>query len=399
MRNFWKNKIINKESDSKKNKKTKRIIRIILGVVGLFFIITATYRGYSLYNSLKETEFSNEFANNFEEVNTYRPYNSQEVFTVLAIYDWEIDDRLQVNAVSVIQVDKNAPEIRIISFHPDLYFRPYEYGNIVSSRHNNEIVKVKNLMTLGNLEVTPIPLTYTYYQMQELMAIKFDGYIFIDSTAEDTINDITQHSLPKEALQNSSDYANWAETMNNYWLESLRNVSLLRVLAVKGHLPLIKSNLTFEDWVFLIKDVNNIESDAVLNIKFEDAALIEVVDERGEIVDLLTEDAIDDVMVDFTGDIKVEREQCRVEVFNGSGVNGLGGRYGRWIDHLGVEVIRIGTAPGLQEKTVIYTTDKDEFDYTLNKIQKLWGEEIEIKQGRPDFLTTGDVIVVLGMDF
>jgi hypothetical protein len=44
-------------------------------------------------------------------------------------------------------------------------------------------------------------------------------------------------------------------------------------------------------------------------------------------------------------------------------------------------------------------TDRDEFRYTLDKIIGLWGNDLNIIEGRPDFITTGDIIVVLGLDF
>jgi len=92
------------------------------------------------------------------------------------------------------------------------------------------------------------------------------------------------------------------------------------------------------------------------------------------------------------------REQARIEILNGTSTAGFGARYERWIRHLGGDVIRVKNAPSTTEKSVIYVTDADEYGYTVGRIAGLW-EEVEIREGRPDFITTGDVIIVLGMDF
>lgn len=95
-------------------------------------------------------------------------------------------------------------------------------------------------------------------------------------------------------------------------------------------------------------------------------------------------------------DSRVGKEQARVEVFNGTNIQGFGTFRARWLKNIGVDVIRVGDATGEFPQTTIYATDKVLYQNTIDTIQRTFGEDITILQELPDFITTGDVIVVIG---
>jgi hypothetical protein len=401
---FWQNRIKSNRKESKKESSWNwgKLFKIILVAAVALGVFLGVKQVISIYREYKEFEFSHELSKEFEDKQVQQDnntYNNSDTFSILVLQDWEGGKRSKLNAVSIIQIDKNEPEARVISIHPDLHFKPYEYGNKLRSRHDGDLVRIADLMVIGDLQSSPIPLYYPYYQIEELMALDFDGYLYIDNVNINLITEVSGKHLPRQELEQSDGFEVWAEIVNNYWISVFSEIKLIRVIQNRQQLHMLETNMTLNEWYGFIRDFKEIESDNKRSITISEDYLLTTVDEKGDTVNLVTQAAIDETLLDFVGDSKVDREQARMEIFNGSGINGLGGRYGRWVKHLGIDVIRIGTAPGKQEKTVVYTTDKEEFKYTLEKLKGLWDGEVEIKEGRPEFMTTGDIILVIGMDF
>ncbi len=398
---FWKNK----RGLNKKGRKGTRkfpIGKFIRDGVYLFVALTIMFLIIwilSSYNDIRDLEFGDNFSEGFAADVLEAPYREKEIFTLFIICDWEDASRPQARAVTVMQIDRNAAEIKLISLHPDMYFRPYEYGELVANRHENSLVRIRDLMVVGELQSPPVPVAYSFYQIQELLALRFDGYLYIGKPQLEILDRLSSEELPEEALESSSSYEEWAGELNDYWLRVFNGISFIDVIKNKGHLSQLETSMDVQDFYFFLSDFKDIEQDSIHTVEINEDSIVEVINEQGNTVDLVTQAAVDDALKDFVGDMKIDREQARMEIFNGSGVNGLGSRYGRWIGHLGIDVIRVGTAPGNQEQTVIYVTDKEEFSYTLSKIKRLWEGEVSVVEGRPEFLTTGDVILVLGMDF
>lgn len=97
-------------------------------------------------------------------------------------------------------------------------------------------------------------------------------------------------------------------------------------------------------------------------------------------------------------DRELEKERVRVEIYNGSGMPGYASQYARRIQNTGCEVVRYDNAPNLQDKTEFYVPKPKEFKYSLEVILELFPGSYEIIEGRPSFMTTGDVVIILGKD-
>jgi hypothetical protein len=119
-----------------------------------------------------------------------------------------------------------------------------------------------------------------------------------------------------------------------------------------------------------------------------------VIDER-KVLFPVPEQLDKDIQLVFT-DSQVGKEQARVEVFNGTDIQGFGAFRSRWLTNIGIDVIRVGDAAGEHPMTAVYTIDKEAYRYTIEAIQKTFNEEITIQETMPDFIVTGDVVVILG---
>lgn len=97
-------------------------------------------------------------------------------------------------------------------------------------------------------------------------------------------------------------------------------------------------------------------------------------------------------------DRSLEKERVRVEVYNGSGVAGAAKQFGRKIENSGCDVVRYENAPGTIDRTVVYVSDKDSYKNSLEIVTEILSGSFDLVEGRPAFMTTGDIVVVLGKD-
>lgn len=112
----------------------------------------------------------------------------------------------------------------------------------------------------------------------------------------------------------------------------------------------------------------------------------------------------------------VEKEQAKVEVYNSSAISGFAGEVGRRIQNTGVKLLRSGNSPMEYNQTTIYVSNLEKYPNSLSIVKaqldrailgatalgtdskSTFKGEIRILQGRPDFLTTGDIVVIIGSD-
>lgn len=97
-------------------------------------------------------------------------------------------------------------------------------------------------------------------------------------------------------------------------------------------------------------------------------------------------------------DRSLEKERVRVEVYNGSGVAGAAKQFGRKIENSGCDVVRYENAPSTSDRTVVYVSDKENYKNSLEIVTEILSGSFDLIEGRPAFMTTGDIVVLLGKD-
>ena len=97
-------------------------------------------------------------------------------------------------------------------------------------------------------------------------------------------------------------------------------------------------------------------------------------------------------------DRDLEKEQVKVEVYNGSGISGAAGQMARKIENSGCDVVRYENAPDLSDHTILYVPDTERFKNSLSVVKEVVGTNVEVINERPEFMTTGDIVIVLGGD-
>lgn len=133
----------------------------------------------------------------------------------------------------------------------------------------------------------------------------------------------------------------------------------------------------------------------------DEYATIDAISQDGDLIKVVNQAEVDrelDKLMYIVRNRDLEKEQVKVEVFNGSTVSGAASRYARRIKNAGLKVVRYDNAPTRYKKTLIYVSDLDRFDDSLELAAELMAVEVEITTEIPDFMTTGDIVIILGQD-
>ena len=325
-------------------------------------------------------------------------YSSGDVFTLLIITEERVNDRDVIGGFILIRVDMTSHSAALMSIHPELAI-PLQYvpGMPVTAL-NLTTAKIRDLSVIGDLQIEPVPLAYPFYQLQELFAVPIDGYVVFPPGVAENIGPLSGKDAPSTSVAGLKDYQEWGEAWEDYWSGYLRSLSVMKIWMNRGIVPEIESNMNVVDVYTFARDFASLPEESVETLVPPTDAVVKMIDERGEQVNGIQISAVDSMLEGLGRDNRMDREQARIEIFNGTDVDGWGGRYERWVKHLGGEVIRVKNAPQQRDGTVIYVTDQEEYAYTVSRISSLW-ENVELVEGRPDFITTGDIIVLLGVDF
>jgi len=344
---------------------------------------------------LRSIKFSGELQSGLDSDITDVEYDPASTFTLLIIVQGDSDQKVVVDGFVVIKLDVHSGSAQMATVHPDVYMPVLSSpGHPVDV--DVQLSRFRDLMIIGDLLNPPMPLAYTMYQIEELFALPIDGYMSFPPEIVSRSQVFSTGEVPDVEIQGS--YDTWEKNWMSYWDTYLRSVSLLSVWRNRSILTDIQSSMGVVDVYSFIQEYKRISTNTLVKIDIPDDSLTETINERGETVNVVGIEAVDAAMADLDRDSQMDREQARIEIFNGTNVGGYGARYERLIRNMGGEVIRVMNAPGKSQNTRIFVTDTQKYAYTVSQISRLFAHA-QVIEGRPDFVTTGDVIIVLGMDF
>jgi anionic cell wall polymer biosynthesis LytR-Cps2A-Psr (LCP) family protein len=107
-------------------------------------------------------------------------------------------------------------------------------------------------------------------------------------------------------------------------------------------------------------------------------------------------DRIDHDINNIFFDLKIFKEQARIEVLNSSDVKGLANSRSRWIANLGSRIIKVGNGLGGLAITKIYCTEPEKYPFTINELNRVFNFKAQVvKQDYPN-RHMGDIIIELG---
>mgnify|MGYP000877834862 CR=1 FL=1 len=270
-----------------------------------------------------------------------------------------------------------------------------------------DALAVSNFKYAGEFLEEGRGIEYAIWQFEQMLGTKIDNYIWIGGKEQSLYSDIFGY------FRDSKGDFNYDSSQENFTQDSLlldSFVSEFSFLKIPLHPDKISgigegivSNRNFMEVLNKIsqtsRQLNGYEKHII------DLGGAEYVSEElsasGGVAYYFNSSAYDEVFREYLLSIldrELEKEQVKVEVYNGSGISGAAGQMARKIENSGSDVVRYENAPDLLERTILYVPDEERFKNSLSVVQEVVGTNVEVRNTRPDFMTTGDIIVVLGED-
>jgi len=273
-----------------------------------------------------------------------------------------------------------------------------EFGNALT---------VSNFRYAGEFLNEGRGIEYAIWQFEQMLGTKIDSYIWIGEREQSLYSEaFGYYKDPKGTY--GYDFSKEDFAQNTLLLDSfVSEYSFLGIILhpqkVSGIGDGIISNRSFADILGKIistrKELRRSEKYIIDlgNTKYIDEKL----SNAGGLSYYLNSSKYDGVLREYFLNIldrELEKERVRVEVYNGSGISGAASQMARRIENSGCDIVRYENAPDLLEHTVLYIPDEERFKNSVAIVKEVVGTNVEVLNSRPQFMTTGDIVVVLGRD-
>lgn len=271
-------------------------------------------------------------------------------------------------------------------------------------------IPISSLRYAGDFLQEDRGVEYALWQLNGILGFKPDNYVWITTEAYDIINDVYGSTSDVKDRYKEDYTVQRGDSLTNAFLRlhtMSSQYSLLKsvfnVSDVKGMDGEIFSNLSFFAAMGKVKSyqrtVRNSET-FVMDLSSPRYSSEQFSEHGGSIRTLDTTEYDKTLRRNYLSiiDRDLERERVRIEVYNGSQATGIAGIYARRILNNGCDVVRFGNAPESLEKTKVYVSDEKEFRNSFNIVQEVLFGRFQILEQRPSFMTTGDIVILLGED-
>lgn len=266
------------------------------------------------------------------------------------------------------------------------------YGGL-EEKFGNEI-PVSSFRYAGDFLQKGRGVEYSVWQLSQLLGFKNSKYIFF--TAEST-DFVSKHYGDSSESDRSIDKL---MTFNKQFSPFKIFTSAFDLSGINKK---IYSNMKFYDIQVTLEQISNRDkkfSRSVINMS-EEKYLKKGKLGTGEEINVFNSSEYDKVLnkeLQKVLDRKLENERARVEVYNGSELSGVAYSIGRKIMNSGCDVVRYGNAPNTIDKTQVYVSNMKDFTNSYLTVVDVLSSGFDLIIGRPEFMTTGDIVVILGRD-
>lgn len=383
---------------SQKPKKKVNIFKILLYLAIIFLIGVLIYYLISIFtikfSDPTKTSGSHQYL--FSQI-------SDDTKKTLVIFETGSGDAKKISDAYLFLTNKNKEESILVYIPGWLYFAGLEenFGNSVP---------VSSFEYAGNFLQEGRGVEYTIWQISQMLGVQVDNYIWF--TADATINytnmygdingveeKIKQYYTAPEGNTLSDSFFKLGTMSSKY--SFMKNILNIRSMYNLGNE--IYSNYSFTEYQSFFATFNStIESTTTngIDLSFYEYSTEGLSTSGGQIRYLDTDkfDKIYRSLIANVIDRLLEKERVRVEVYNGSGVSGAAQQFGRKIENAGCDVVRYENAPATVDRTVVYVPNKASFENSLKIVSGILSGSYDLVEARPSFMTTGDIVVVLGKD-
>lgn len=386
-----------KSTQKKRGGRKISLSLIVVSITGAILIIFLVYSALSLFSINTKDPL-------VENLSSHRYLSSLDTNlkkTMFVFEQGEGEDRT-ISSVYVLLTNKEKSNSIVIYIPGFVYFNGLEedFGSPIP---------ISSLRYAGDFLQEGMGVDYSLWQINQILGFRVHDYIWFTAEAGQTLNDV--YGSPDNIKEKYKEaYSNNGTSLSDTYLKlhatSAQHSFIktaLRVNTVKDMDQEVFSNLSFTSVLRRLSAFENtvVETDTlVLDLSSPDYSFEELSDLGGQIRTINLPEYDKNLRRNYINviDREVEKERVRVEVYNGSGAQGKAGTYARKILNNGCDVVRFGNTPELLERTQVYISDESEFDDSLKVVAEVLFDRYEILEERPSFMTTGDIVVLLGAD-
>jgi len=364
----------------------------------------------------------------YSEITSKDNWDGSSKFTILFIGTDMVDaEHVFIDHLSIYSLDPRENKLSIFILNPDIKVTQTTLGYTLHYR-----------TLLNNRSIDEDKITLLLSSIENLLAIKIDRYLMAEKNSFPTFSQFLNPlkvNVPKEI--NDEDTIRFPAHEVLSWDKGLQQVlpinfvefaasdengrddqfqrqqlllesityNLMGFRSILYFPELIKS---FEHNIFtdlgkwelfkLSAKLTSLKNGDIKKGYLRGAAYEKVIDLG--FYDAVTPDInlIDKDINNIFFDLKVFKEQARIEVLNGSGVRGLAFNRARWVRNIGARVIQVGNSYETVEKTSIYCQEPEKYQITIAELQRFLGDEVEVITKDYPNRHVGDIVVVLGVN-
>lgn len=388
-----------KRESTRKDRGRKKInpTVIIVSVIGAVVIIFLLYSVLSLFSintkdPLAENLSSHRFLSNLDT----------DLEKTMFVFEQVEGEEKTISSVYVLLTNKEKGNSIVIYIPGFVYFKGLEedFGSPIP---------ISSLRYAGEFLQEGMGVDYSLWQINQILGFRVHDYIWFTQQAGQILSDVYGSGDNIKGKYKEA-YSNSTVTLSDSYLK-LHAISVqyspvktaLKINTIKGMDQKVFSNLSFTSVLSRLSSFENTVKETntlVLDLSSSDYSSEEFSDLGGQIRTINLPEYDKNFRRNYIDVIErqVESERVRVEVYNGSGASGEAGIYARRILNNGCDVVRFGNTPQPLERTQIYISDENEFNDSLKVVAEVLFDRYEILEERPSFMTTGDIVVLLGAD-
>ncbi len=391
-----------RERYKREDGRTRRKLNIKFGNI-LFFLILISIIGYGVYTYIGFSNIKSEDPIKQSNSDYYLLSNQRDALEkTLVVFEEEYNEKERIK-VAYLYAENKEKATAVLVYIPGWV----EYTGL--EKDFGSSIPISTFRYAGDFLQEGRGFEYAIWQFEQLLGSNIDEYIWISSSAykifSDKLGESGGDSVYAQYYSNGFKVNQEAYLLNSFvskmgWL----NLIISSPKFKDSEAVMYSSLPTFGNVIMRLKQIH--ESTISLRPFLLDLSNAEYLSQQESlgkvgITSYIETEKYDEVwrsFIDGMIDRELEKERVRVEVYNGSGMSGYASQYARKIRNTGCEVVRFDNAPNEQEKTQFYVPKKDEFSKSLNVIFELFPGTYEIVEGRPSFMTTGDIVIILGKD-
>lgn len=270
-------------------------------------------------------------------------------------------------------------------------------------------VAVSGFKYAGDFKQPGKGVEYAIWQIQDLLGMNVDEYIWFDSKSflllQEHLGEAMGNTIYSQYYLNGAQISEDVFFLNGFvsrlnWFNLLFSANKFK----DSHAVIYSSLGSLPNVVVEMKSIHNSilnRRPFVIDLSQSQYHIQKETNEDVGIIRYVKTSEFDSVWrsnISRMIDRELEKERVRVEVYNASGISGEASSFARRVGNTGCEVVRFDNAPTQQAKTQFFVPNPSEFENSLEMITELLPGQYELVEGRPSFMTTGDIVIILGED-